>query len=44
MTRKTIGFIVAIIGAILVALQEQFGLNLDPAQVAPPWSPRAFGA
>ena len=34
MTRKTIGFIVAIIGAILVAFQEQFGLNLNPAQVA----------
>jgi len=34
MSRKTIGFIVAIVGAILVAFQEQFGLSLNPAQVA----------
>lgn len=30
MSRKTVGFIVAIIGAILVAFQQQFGLSLDP--------------
>jgi len=34
MSRKTIGFVVAIIAAILVAFQKQFGLSLDPAQVA----------
>ena len=34
MSRKTIGFIVAILGAILDAFQEQFGLNFNPAQVA----------
>ena len=33
-SRKTIGFVVAIIGAILVAFQEQFGLSFDPTQVA----------
>ncbi len=34
MSRKTIGFVVAIIGAILMAFQKQFGLNLDPTAVA----------
>lgn len=33
-SRKTIGFIVAIIGAILIAFQKQFGLSLDPTAVA----------
>ena len=33
-SRKTIGFIVAIISSILVIFQEQFKLNLDPTAVA----------
>lgn len=34
MSRKTIGFVVSIITVILTALQEQFGLSLDPGAVA----------
>jgi len=34
MSRKTIGFIVAIGGSILVLIQEQFGLSIDPVAVA----------
>lgn len=34
MSRKTIGFVVAILGAILVAFQEQFGLSFDPVAVS----------
>lgn len=34
MSRKTIGFVVAIIGAILLAFQEQFGLSFNPTAVA----------
>lgn len=34
MSRKTIGFVVAIIGAILLAIQEQFGLNFNPTAIA----------
>ena len=33
-SRKTIGFVVAIISSILVIFQEQFKLNLDPTAVA----------
>ena len=33
-SRKTIGFIVAIISSILVIFQEQFSLSLDPTAVA----------
>jgi len=34
MSRKTIGFVVSIATVILTALQEQFGLSLDPGAVA----------
>lgn len=34
MSRKTIGFIVAIVGAVLLAFQKQFGLGFDPTAVA----------
>lgn len=34
MSRKTIGFIVAIGGSILALVQEQFGLSLDPVAIA----------
>ena len=34
MSRKTIGFVVAILSSILVLFQEQFGLALDPVAVA----------
>ena len=34
MSRKTIGFVVAIISSILVIFQEQFGLIIDPISVA----------
>jgi len=34
MSRKTIGFIVAIVGAVLLAFQKQFGLSFDPVAVA----------
>lgn len=33
-SRKTIGFVVAIISSVLVIFQKQFGLNLDPTAVA----------
>jgi len=33
-SRKTIGFVVAIVGAILLAFQEQFGLSFNPTAVA----------
>ena len=34
MSRKTIGFVVAIVGAVLLAFQEQFGLSFNPTAVA----------
>ena len=34
MSRKTIGFVVAIISSILVIFQEQFKLIIDPISVA----------
>ena len=34
MSRKTIGFVVAIIGSILLAVQEQFGLSFNPIAIA----------
>jgi len=34
MSRKTIGFVVAIVGAVLLAFQQQFGLSFDPTAVA----------
>ncbi len=34
MSRKTIGFIVAIAGSILALVQEHFGMSLDPVAIA----------
>lgn len=34
MSRKTIGFAVAIIGSILVVFQERLGLSIDPVSTA----------
>jgi len=34
MSRKTIGFIVAILGSILALIQKQFELSLDPVAIA----------
>ena len=34
MSRKTIGYIVALLGVVLTFFQKQFGLNLDPTAVA----------
>jgi len=34
MSRKTIGFIVAIVGGILALFQQTFGITLDPLAIA----------
>ena len=34
MSRKTIGFVVTIVGAILTVFQKQFGLVIDPISIA----------
>lgn len=33
-SRKTIGYVIAILGAILTVFQEQFGLHIDPLAMA----------
>ena len=34
MSRKTIGYVIAILGAILAVFQKQFGLSIDPTAAA----------